>query len=592
MSKDGVAFDEWLENITRTDGWENVLSGFGTSRDKRSANRIKIAPSGHQRENFLQIHASDDMGATLAELPAKEMFRKWITINVDEEESAPDESEDMRTEEPSRAPRKKKEKPVGERMLQRLEKLEAQRHCFEAKVWARVFGGGLMFLAVDDGHGGDLTKPLNMSGIKSFDFIKVFDRWDVHIEEVEDDISKKEFGDPRIYRLQSTSENGQITTPSIPIHASRFIRFDGVLTSRQRRARNSGWADSIYVRLEEPLADFGISWHGVANIIQDFAQGVFKMKGLARAIGGDKDKLVLSRLTTMDICRSSTRFIPIDSDSEEFVRQQTPVSGLPELMDRTSLRLASAARTPVTLLMGMSPAGLQATGDSDIRFFYDQISAAQEMEIRPQLERLITIVFNSKDGPTAGIEPENWSFEFNPLWQLSDKEQAQVRKLQMETDTGYTKERVLSADEVANSRFGGDRYSTNTVLDTEKRAEEAANQEQAGEPEPPEVVSPGSPVGRVNLSDDVVQLSTIDQDDDSGVCDPRSPNYSPRKCRELRRRRRARGDEARMDVIEKRGDAYVVLSSDRAKVLGEHATRGAAERQLRAIEASKRSKGA
>jgi len=367
---------------------------------------------------------------------------------------------------------------TAKKVMQALDDVSAKTSIAQALIWARVHGGSLLFLGVNDGVA-DLSQPLNLDTIKSLDFMLVFDRWEVHIQETNSDIGSPDYGKPSVYMVQTTTETGQGIGTSTLIHASRFIRFDGVLTSRQRMSYNGGWSDSVYTRMEETLMDYGMAWHSVANLLSDFSQAVLKMRGLADAISQQESNVVLDRMTAMDLCRSVARAIPIDADDEDFMRVATPMSGLPETLDRMMLRLASAARMPATLMFGQSPAGLNATGESDIRFFYDQIKASQEENLRPRLDRLLKVLFAAREGPTGGKEPENWSYEFNPLWQETDQQRAAVRKTQAEIDSIYIADGVLDVEEVAMSRFGGDTYSTETVLDMEKRMEEPE------EPEPP-----------------------------------------------------------------------------------------------------------
>ena len=73
----------------------------------------------------------------------------------------------------------------------------------------------------------------------------------------------------------------------------------------------------------------------------------------------------------------------------------------------------------------------------------------------------------SKNGPFAGIEPDNWSIQFVPLWQNTEEQEAIVRKIVAETDAIYLDRGVLDAAEVAVSRFGGNRWSMNTEVDLE-----------------------------------------------------------------------------------------------------------------------------
>jgi phage-related protein (TIGR01555 family) len=387
-----IADSSILEAVNRWDGWENIITQIGTSADKRSGGRIKVPVRNVNYRQFEDLYFGDDLAATIAELPAREMVREWFDVVADD--PALDEDDDRAA--PDDEATTEEKVTIGKRVGRELEVLEAQSHVFEALVWARVFGGSLLFLGIDDGGGNDpesLAEPLNEDNILSFDHLTVFDRWDVHVSERERDPSNKDFGRPKFYQINTTTLDGEKALPGDRIHASRFIRFDGTLVNRRRARENNGWADSIYTRLEELIRDYNLAWGSISHILQDFAQAIFKMRGLKDAILSDKDELVFKRMSVIDRFRSTSRAVPLDAESEDFDRKQTPVGGLPELMDRFALRLSAGARQPATLLFGQSPAGLQATGTSDIRFFYDQIAAMQNAQLRPKLERLVSLIF-------------------------------------------------------------------------------------------------------------------------------------------------------------------------------------------------------
>ena len=119
-------------------------------------------------------------------------------------------------------------------------------------------------------------------------------------------------------------------------------------------------------------------------------------------------------------------------DGESWARQKVDFAGLPEMV-RTFLQVAAgAADIPVTRLLGQSPAGLSATGDSDTRNYYDMISARQELDLRPQLERLDAVLLRS-----AGVDPARVGFEFRPLWQLDAAQKAQVALTKAQTTAVY-----------------------------------------------------------------------------------------------------------------------------------------------------------
>jgi phage-related protein (TIGR01555 family) len=111
----------------------------------------------------------------------------------------------------------------------------------------------------------------------------------------------------------------------------------------------------------------------------------------------------------------------------------TSFAGLPEMMDRSMMRVAAAAEMPLTLLFGRSPAGMNATGESDIRGWYDTVADAQTDELKPNLERLLKLIMLAQDSPTRGKVPERWAVEFHPLWQPTELEAATVLKLKADT---------------------------------------------------------------------------------------------------------------------------------------------------------------
>lgn len=458
------------------DGWENITTGHGTARDKRSGGRIKVTPTSNTYSTFEDMYHGDDIGAKIANKPPSEMVKKWISLSID-----PGEIED-RNEARTTASQ------IAADMLTALDALKARSALKEAMTWARAYGGALIVIGADDGGGSQATMadPLNENRVREIRWLMVFDRFELRIKE-EYPKGHPKFGRPMLYELNtvSTPRGQTLHGEEATIHESRVLRFDGPLTSRRRQLRNDGWNDSIYIKVLELLSDFGISWAGAAHLLSDFAPAVFKMKNLDNAVMADEGSLILDRLALMDVCRSTIRMTPIDSEDEDFARQATPVSGLPELLELMMVRMAGAADMPATVLFGKSPSGQNATGESDLTLWYDTVESMQETILRTPLERLIDLLFKSASGPTRGRTPAAWDLQFNPLWQLTQLEQIEARKTQMETDTGYIDTGVLNPDEVSDSRFGGETYSFETQIDTEAREEPEPEPEPEPAPAPP-----------------------------------------------------------------------------------------------------------
>ncbi len=199
------------------------------------------------------------------------------------------------------------------------------------------------------------------------------------------------------------------------------------------------------------------------------------MKNLANLLAQGKIDEVKMRALMTEYTRSVVRAVMIDSE-EEYSRETTNVAGLPELADRISSRLAAAANMPLTLMMGQSPKGLGNEGDSDLEWWYNQIGGMQ-VEDTEKVERLCELVMLSKDGPTGGQVIQDYSIEWRPLFQPTDESTANARFLQSQTDEKYVTMGALSADDVATSRFGGEKYSFETAVDWAAREKAKAERE-------------------------------------------------------------------------------------------------------------------
>jgi phage-related protein (TIGR01555 family) len=357
----------------------------------------------------------------------------------------------------------------------------------DAAVWARVFGGCVVYIGADDGAKGPLlAAPLNEAGIKTLDHINVINRRYAQPHSWYKDPSNPKFGEPETYMITPTGTGAEVDATTAIIHETRLIRFDGLRASSFYRQQNQGWGLSLLQRMNQVLQDYGMSFQGLAHLLSDANQGVFKMEGLIDALAAQETSLIQGRMQLLDMSRSDVRAIVLDKD-EDFTRQNFNWSGIKDPFSMMMLRLSSEARIPVTVLMGQSPAGMDATGESDLRWFYDQTEAQREAYLEPKLRDIIRLITLAKDGPTGGNALENYTISFPPLWQPTEKEQAEIYKTNAEGDQIYMDGGVLIPSEVALSRFTPDGYSTEITIDTKTREDMLKNdlEEMLQPPEPP-----------------------------------------------------------------------------------------------------------
>lgn len=453
----------------RQDGWQNLITKLGTPEDKRVAASIVVEKLRYR--DLVNLYRGDDSAARIVDTLPEEMCREGFSVVL-------------------------QDKDVGEATSARLDELDALAKLQQALQWKRAYGGAGIILGANDGQ--DPSLPLRIERVRSLDWLNVLDANELIPETYYENAQEARYGEPKTYRVQPTFGTGQHGR----VHESRVIRFNGVVASRLHLQDNNGWGDSVMVRVLAVIRDFQAAWDGASHLLADFSQAVFEIEGLREAFATKSEELITNRLRYMNQARSILRAIIIEK-GESFERKTTPLSGLDTLLDKFCLRLAAAASLPVTMLMGQAPAGLNATGASDTRWFYDRVKAEQTKTLRPAINQLLKVLFAAKNGPTRGQEPENWSVKFNPLWQLDDLQSADLRVKQSQADRNYIEAGVLQPEEVALSRFGADGYNTDTTVDLDARRELLENPEPPPtEPEPEQPEAAGADEIEQDLPED------------------------------------------------------------------------------------------
>ena len=435
----------------RADAFVNTSTGLNTARDKRTLTTfqadVKLTPVEAEA-----LFRSNALAARIVELPAQEETREWVRFTSD---------------------------PKG-KFAERVDSLDVRSRVFEARVWARLTGGGVILLGFRDGVSFD--RPLDEENLEELEFMTVLDAQWVQPLSWYEDPRQPRFGEPETYQVTLPAANSPVVW-----HATRVLRFDGVPMTVTQKMANEYWGDSVLQRPLEALRDLVVAFNSTSSLVQDFAQGVFEMEGLEAKMASDSDDLVLQRLQLIDLCRSTLRMLPIDAANEKFSRVATPTAGLSDILDRLGLYLSASVGIPYSLLFGESPKGLNATGEFDAKAFYDSVRASQQRCLRPQVAYLFRLIaLCSKYRLKGALKADRVAFDFAPLMTPSIDKFAIAYKAIAEADAIYLDKQVVTPAEV-RSRFEGGEWTTQITLG------EAEAEDDFVEPEPPPA-APGTPV--------------------------------------------------------------------------------------------------
>lgn len=428
----------------RADGWVNAARGLGGDKDRRAGTENDFVVEIWEKEQIDAMYANDDVMGRVVDLFPEEMTREGYKIIED----------------------------VSGELADKVSELRFDVYLEEALRKARLYGGAVLLIGANDGR--PLYKPLMLDRVTSIDYFLVLDAFEIEVSRQYSTLESGKYGQPEMYRVRTAKRMVNGTRDDISgvsygrkIHESRLIRFEGTVTPDEIKVENNGWPLSVINRWYAPVRDFQMASAGIANLIPEFGQAVVKIKGLADMMASPNADVIVSRLSELDAIRSITNWVTLDAENEDFAKPGTPVSGLADLYDRAAQKLSMAIGAPITLLTGISPAGMNATGESDHRFFYNKVGALQKKQIKEHITEVINVISDVYGIKPAG-QASRYSIDFNPLWRLSANEQAQVRETTSRTDKNMIEAGVLRRSEVAISRYANG-YSTETMLDADKK---------------------------------------------------------------------------------------------------------------------------
>ena len=103
--------------------------------------------------------------------------------------------------------------------------------------------------------------------------------------------------------------------------------------------------------------------------------------------------------------------------------------GLSDIYEAFMMDMAGAAGIPATRLFGRSPDGMNATGESDLKNYYEMIDGMRERSLRPALEKLLPVMALS----CWGFVPEDLTPSFPSLAAPDPREEAEIRAMNTES---------------------------------------------------------------------------------------------------------------------------------------------------------------
>lgn len=394
----------------REDGYVNLLNKYGTSQDNSEAYQFEREPIIPDMQ-LTGLYEGNGLFSKIIDTPAEEALKHGFDLNLKNDE-------------------------VNAFVEEALDELEWEEKAATAIKWARLYGGALIVMLINDDGG--LEQPVNWQNVKSIDELRVYERAIVQPDYsslYRQDYGGKgegnrvsKFGQPEFYYVSSVYG-------SFRVHESRCLVFrNGVLPEQTSNSIYRFWGMPEYVRIRRALRETVTAHTDSVKLLERSVQAIYSMKGLATLLTTDDgENQVLKRLNVIDTARGILNSLVIDADGENYDFKTFQFSGVKDVIDATCNMLSALTNIPQTILFGRSPAGMNATGTSDFESYYNFVEKIQRLMLKRNLRTLLDVIFRAGIASGAVEEEPDYKLEFNPLWSLSDTEQATVDQTKAQT---------------------------------------------------------------------------------------------------------------------------------------------------------------
>ena len=407
------------------DGFISSLTGAGYAGDKFTS--YQFAVSGELDDGLLEaLYANHDIAAAIVDRIVRDALRSGYQLDW---EGATDED-------------RRNVVDWGESVYGITRQVE------EARKYARLYGGGGVFMGVD----GNLTSPAMMGSPVSL--LRAYSSAELYGDLYYSDPAAQNYGEVQIYKLRQLVLNqAQTVRPLVDIHESRIVPFYGVRVSRRQMIQDKGWGKSVLHRVYDLLKKFDASFDSVLHTLGESSIPVYKVKALLDLLASENGELLAKRFELINTAKGAYRAVILDME-ETFERVEASLSEASNVVTTAMVRVSGAAGMPSTILWGMQPAGQNATGASDLENWNQQVASEQSLILGPAIRRIYSWLLAQPETP-IGKAPEDLKVLFPAVETPSRQELANEYSQIGGTDAAYIAAGVLTPEQVALSRTEG-----------------------------------------------------------------------------------------------------------------------------------------
>jgi len=427
---------------------------------------------------MLQTMSQNGLLRACIETVADDMTRNWIKLERDLDDPDADADGEVTPEEKERIQEKEREgETLVDEMMRTMRKYHLREVFHDAQELVGYEGGAMIY--IDTGAmGEELKTPLNltnytgelkMGDLKGFivvDPVNVF---------------------PGLYNSTDPLRTDYFVPKTWwvlgqEVHESRLVRLvDNEVPILLRPSYNFMGIPQAQI-LWDYVLHFQQCRTAATELVAKHSMTVFKTQIGDILFSGEGTRALDTRIKYFKQNRDNLNIVAIDKENEDLVNVESSVAGVDAICKQSLEYLAAINRTPAVKLLGLSPTGFNATGESDIRNYYDHIKSQQEKIFRDGLQKCLDVLQLNLNGKID----KSLKFEFVQLSEEDKNTLVQYQKTKADVIGGLLDHNIISGEE-ARKALSDDPDSGFSGLDAEELPEQEEETPPDGEGDSPDM---------------------------------------------------------------------------------------------------------
>lgn len=370
----------------------NPFESFDTaqiSQDDTFFRNLRWYLISNNRQLISEMYVEHGVIQTLVDQPVDDAFRTGFEIKTSE-----------------------LDKDDIEKLQIYLERNEVIKNIIQALKWARLYGGGGILLITDDNP----MTPFNPDKVNEKTKIRFrgVDMWELF------SVEQPTQGEMNLSEIERTQHFFNYYGKQV--HPSRVYRITGKEPPSFVRPRLRGWGMSELEKVVRSLNQYLKNQDVVFELLDEAKVDVYGIEGFNDAmLNKDGTEAVANQIQLSNVIKNYVHAIVMDKN-DTYEQKQLSFAGLSEILTQIRQGLAADLKMPMTKLFGISAAGFNS-GEDDIENYNSMI----ESEIRSKIKFVVLDIIELCCRNIFGFAPKDLMIKFNPLRELSAKEEEEVK---------------------------------------------------------------------------------------------------------------------------------------------------------------------